>query len=142
MNKSLTIILLTLSIISSLYPPPVCCVSIKFGQDQSGLFFLSGSSAVTSKTAPFKSLFLSFFYKDTFMLYINGNGGFVGTYLSKSFLINLINLDHNITYFFSILIIVCLFLLSNFLLTPFSKFFSPYFLECNFETMMGALSTQ
>ena len=36
------------------------------------------------------SLFFSFFYKDTFELYINGNGGFVGTYLNQTFLENLI----------------------------------------------------
>ena len=31
------------------------------------------------------TLFLSNFYSDTFALYINGNGGFVGSYLNQTF---------------------------------------------------------
>ena len=76
------------------------------------LFLIIENIFFTVLYSIFGSLFFSFFYKNTFELYINGNGGFVGTYLSKSFLINLINLDHNITYFFLILIILSLFLLS------------------------------
>ena len=34
------------------------------------------------------SIFFSFFYKDNFILYINGNGGFVGNYLNESLLEN------------------------------------------------------
>ena len=34
----------------------------------------------------FGSLFLSFYYQDAFTLYINGNGGFIGNYLTNSFL--------------------------------------------------------
>ena len=33
----------------------------------------------------FGSLFFSFFYQNSFTLYINGNGGFIGDYLSQSF---------------------------------------------------------
>ena len=33
----------------------------------------------------FGSLFFDYFYQDFFKLYINGNGGFVGQYLSQSF---------------------------------------------------------
>ena len=36
------------------------------------------------------SLFFSTFYKESFDLYINGNGGFTGNYLNKTFLINII----------------------------------------------------
>ena len=39
----------------------------------------------------FGSLFFSFFYQNSFTLFINGNGGFVGNYLSQSFLGDLIN---------------------------------------------------
>jgi DNA segregation ATPase FtsK/SpoIIIE, S-DNA-T family len=60
----------------------------------------------------FGSLFFSFFYEKTFTLYINGNGGFVGNYLAESFLVNLINLNTNITYYFLILLIIGLFLIS------------------------------
>ena len=48
----------------------------------------------------FGSLFFSFFYEDAFALYINGNGGFIGNYLSETFLNDLINLNTNIAYYF------------------------------------------
>ena len=42
------------------------------------------------------SLFFGFFYKDSFSLYINGNGGFVGNYLNQIFLSKAISI--NTTY--------------------------------------------
>ncbi len=66
------------------------------------------------------SLFFDFFYQDTFKLYINGNGGFVGQYLSQTFFVNLINLQPFISYYFLILLILILFLVSiNFNLQKF-----------------------
>ncbi len=58
------------------------------------------------------TLFLSFFYQNAFELYINGNGGFVGQYLSQSFLGDLIMLHTKITYYFLIFLIIGLFLIS------------------------------
>ena len=58
------------------------------------------------------SLFFSFFYKNTFILYINGNGGFIGNYLNSSFLGNLISSYNNFYYYFFILSIILLFLIS------------------------------
>ena len=60
----------------------------------------------------FGSLFLAFFYPDTFKLHINGNGGFIGNYLEKTFFGSFINLNTQIFYYFLILIIFVLFLLS------------------------------
>jgi S-DNA-T family DNA segregation ATPase FtsK/SpoIIIE len=60
----------------------------------------------------FGSLFFSFFYPDAFELYINGNGGFVGTYLKTTFLISIININSNIFYFILISLILILFLIS------------------------------
>jgi DNA segregation ATPase FtsK/SpoIIIE, S-DNA-T family len=60
----------------------------------------------------FGSLFLSYFYENAFTLYINGNGGFIGNYLSVNFLGNLINLNTTIAYYFLIIIILGLFLVS------------------------------
>ena len=60
----------------------------------------------------FGSLFFSFFYQNSFTLYINGNGGFVGNYLSQSFLGDLIKFQTNVSYYFLILIILGLFLIS------------------------------
>ena len=68
----------------------------------------------------FGSLFFSFFYKNTYALYINGNGGFIGNYLNEGFLQNLINLNNNIAYFFLIFLIISFFLISiNFSLKKF-----------------------
>ncbi|MDA9598443.1 DNA translocase FtsK [Candidatus Pelagibacter sp.] len=60
----------------------------------------------------FGTLFLSFFYRNTFALYINGNGGFIGNYLNQSFLGDLIKLQTNISYYLLILLILGLFLIS------------------------------
>ncbi len=58
------------------------------------------------------SLFFGFFYKNTFSLYINGNGGFIGNYLNQGFLNNLINSNQNISYYFLIILILLIFLIS------------------------------
>ena len=44
------------------------------------------------------SLFFSFFYPVTFKLYINGNGGFIGTYLNTTFLNTLVNINPQFFY--------------------------------------------
>ena len=60
----------------------------------------------------FGSLFFDYFYQDTFELYINGNGGFVGQYLSKSFFGNIINLQPSVLYYLLVILILGLFLVS------------------------------
>ena len=68
------------------------------------------------------SLFFGYFYKEAFNLYINGNGGFLGNYLNKTFLNNIIASNENIFYYFLIFLIIIFFLMSiNF--TP-KKFIS------------------
>ena len=69
------------------------------------------------------TLFFSFFYPSSFWLTINGNGGFVGKFLENTFLTSLINLNHKISYYVLIIIILSLFLLSiNFKLNSFLNF--------------------
>jgi len=58
------------------------------------------------------SLFFSFFYKDAFALYINGNGGFVGTYLNDLFFISFIQSYENIFYILFVFVIISFFLIS------------------------------
>ena len=60
----------------------------------------------------FGTLFLSIFYKDSFWLYINGNGGFIGNYLSNSFVKNIILINEDISYYLLLIIIISLFLIS------------------------------
>ena len=58
------------------------------------------------------SLFFSFFYPVAFKLYINGNGGFIGSYLETTFLNSLININSQISFYIVILLILILFLIS------------------------------
>ena len=58
------------------------------------------------------SFFFSFFYKETFWLTINGNGGFVGSYLNNSFLNDLTKINQIVAYYFLVIIILLIFLIS------------------------------
>jgi len=58
------------------------------------------------------SVFFSFFYNTTFALFINGNGGFVGIFLSENVFNNLIIINETISYYFLIILILGFFLLS------------------------------
>jgi S-DNA-T family DNA segregation ATPase FtsK/SpoIIIE len=60
----------------------------------------------------FGSLFFSFFYSNSFELYINGNGGFIGKYLESTFLNSLINTNSQFFYYLFIFLILFLFLMS------------------------------
>ncbi len=69
------------------------------------------------------SLFFSHFYNTTFALFINGNGGFVGSYLNENIFTNLITLNDNISYYLLIILIIGLFLKSiNFNIKKIHKF--------------------
>ena len=60
----------------------------------------------------FGSLFFTYFYSNAFTLYINGNGGFIGSYLDKSFFNLLIQLNETASYYILIFIIIFFFLVS------------------------------
>ncbi len=57
-------------------------------------------------------LFFSIYYENSFSLYINGNGGFIGNYLNKIFLMDIIDSNENIFYYFFLILILTLFLKS------------------------------
>ncbi len=58
------------------------------------------------------SLFFGYFYADSFDLYINGNGGFIGEYLNSTFLNSFISSNEIISYYILIIFILILFLIS------------------------------
>ena len=58
------------------------------------------------------TLFLTFFYSKTYTLYINGNGGFVGNYLNKTFLKSFIQINEATFYYIFLILIIFLFLIS------------------------------
>ena len=69
------------------------------------------------------SFFFNFFYNETFSLFINGNGGFVGGYLNQTFLRNLIFFNEWFGFYISIILITFIFLFSiNFNLKKFYQF--------------------
>ena len=76
------------------------------------IFLIFESILYSVLYSSFGSLFFSFFYPTAFNLYINGNGGFIGKYLETTFLTSLININSQISYYFLILIILILFLIS------------------------------
>jgi len=75
------------------------------------------------------TLFFTVFHTETYWLSINGNNGFIGNLFIESFLVNLINLNYQISYIVLIFLISLFFLLSvnfkfrylKFLITIFSK---------------------
>ncbi len=60
----------------------------------------------------FGTLFLSYFYTKGFTLYINGNGGFIGSYLNTTFLSLIIQTNETIFYYILILLTLLIFLIS------------------------------
>ena len=54
----------------------------------------------------FGALLFSSFYASSFSLIINGNGGFVGSYLNNTLFEEIINLNSNISYIFLIILII------------------------------------
>jgi len=73
----------------------------------------------------FGTLFLTFFYNNSFCLSANGNGGFVGKFIFNSFFKSLIIFDEKISYYLLIIIVLVLFLISiNFSLKFLKKIFN------------------
>ena len=77
------------------------------------------------------SFFFTVFHQETFWLTINGNNGFVGNLFKENFLIDLVKLNEDISYYLLIFIIFIIFLFSinfniktsfNYLLKLFSLF--------------------
>ena len=58
------------------------------------------------------SIFLSYFYENSFWLSINGNGGYVGRFLLTLFFENLISFNEKLFFYMIIIIIISLFFLS------------------------------
>ena len=80
----------------------------------------------------FGSLFFSYFYNTAFALFINGNGGFVGTYLNENIFNNLIVINESISYYLIIVLISVFFLLSiNFNAKKFYNFLKRMTLSLN-----------
>ena len=92
------------------------------------IFFIIESNFFTILYLLSGSLFFSFFYTNSFELYINGNGGFVGKYLATTFLHSLISYNPQFFYYLLLLLIISLFLISvQFKIISSYKFFKKIF---------------
>ncbi len=60
----------------------------------------------------FGSIFFDFFYKNTFELHINGNGGFIGQYLNQTFVGDILKLQTSFSYYTLVIFIFIFFLMS------------------------------
>ena len=58
------------------------------------------------------TIFFSYFYKDTFSLFINGNGGFVGNYLNQLIFNNLTISYENFLFYLLIFLVLIFFFLA------------------------------
>ncbi|AFS48130.1 FtsK/SpoIIIE family protein,FtsK family protein [alpha proteobacterium HIMB5] len=77
----------------------------------------------------FGSIFFNLFYNEAFEFYINGNGGFVGEFLSNSFLGKIFLMYENISFYILIFLIFSFFLLSiNFKLNSFLQIIKKIYL--------------
>ena len=85
-----------------------------------GLFFL----ILYSMTG---TLFFTVFHTETYWLIINGNNGFIGNLFEETFLINLINLNNQVSYIILIILILLFFFLSVNLKLKYFKFVTKLF---------------
>ena len=58
------------------------------------------------------SLFLSYFKNESFLLTVNGNGGFIGLFLEDSFLASILEINNKVSYYVLAIIIFFIFLKS------------------------------
>ena len=80
------------------------------------------------------SIFFAIYFSDSFWLSINGNGGFVGIFLKNTFLLNLINLNTEISFFVLVVLILFIFLTSvNFNIKYFLNIFKNIFTKVKKE---------
>jgi len=84
----------------------------------------------------FGTLFLSLFYPDSFLLSINGNGGFLGNYLSTNFSNTLIIFNDTFSYYSILLTVIFLFFFSisfklNYFLKLIKYFYKKFYKQKN-----------
>ena len=101
----------TFGIVSTLVPFSIIFLGINFFFIKKILYIIK-TLFYTTLYLFFGSLFFTFFYPNSFKLSINGNGGFTGQYLNKTFFNSLINFNFQISYYLLIAIIIFFFLLS------------------------------
>ena len=89
------------------------------------------------------SLFFTLYYPESFWLSINGNGGFVGKILSESFLVSIININKQFSYYLLSIIIIIIFLVSlNFNISWFFNLLKKIILKLFTKKEATSISTE
>ncbi len=101
----------SVGLISYLIPVTLICTGFYIFKEKE-LFLILENTFYIILYCLVGSLFLSYFYKNSFILFINGNGGFLGTYLNQNFLNSLISSNESFFYYFLIIAILIFFLIS------------------------------
>ncbi len=104
-------LLQTIGVISYLIPITLFSLSIKIIY-QKDLKFIINSFFYIICYSTVGAIFITQFYNDAYFLVVNGNGGFVGSYLYDEIFFKILNVNSNITYFFILSIFFVLFFLS------------------------------
>ncbi len=101
----------SIGLISYLIPFTFIFTGLEIFKKKSFLIFFENTFYVVLYSS-IGSLFFSHYYNSSFILHINGNGGFVGNYLNQSIISNLIISYEKIFYILFIILIFILFLIS------------------------------
>tara|TARA_B100000963_G_scaffold7054_1_gene5541 strand:+ start:6657 stop:8780 length:2124 start_codon:yes stop_codon:yes gene_type:complete len=101
----------SLGLISFLIPLSFFFSGIKIFRKKEVIFLIENTFYIIIYSL-IGSKFFSYFYNDTFNLYINGNGGFVGNYLNEILIPNGIIQYESIFYYILLSIIILFFFLS------------------------------
>ena len=107
------IFLQSIGLISFLIPFTYIFTGIKFLKVKKFFIFLENTFYIILYLIIGTLFFNSFYYSDIFTIYyLNGNGGFVGNYLSNNFIGDLILTNQKFSYYILIIFILLFFLLS------------------------------
>ena len=123
------IFLQSIGLISFLIPFTYIFTGIKIFKSKEIFIFLENTFYIILYLIIGTLFFNSFYYSDIFTIYyLNGNGGFVGNYLSNNFIGDLILKNQKFSYYILIIFILIFFLLSiNFNVNNFLLFIKTMF---------------
>ena len=123
------IFLQSIGLISFLIPFTYIFTGIKIFKSKEIFLFLENTFYIILYLIIGTLFFNSFYYSDIFTIYyLNGNGGFVGNYLSNNFIGDLILTNQKFSYYILIIFILIFFLLSiNFNVNTFLLFIKTIF---------------
>ena len=101
----------SIGLISLLIPISFFFISLSMMIDKKILFIVESVFFIILYSIT-GALFFTVFHTETFWLPTNGNNGFLGNLFEETFLVSLINLNHQISYGFLVIVMLIFFLLS------------------------------